>query len=196
LFGLFEMRLSVTKGIASQNELGGRDGHGGDARLFEGGGKKPCAETFAKGGQAIEEIRAGGDAGVSWDFVKQIASEDLQFAADAQAVILGKVQIMKDIEVKIQDELGFAAGVCELAIGEGASDRKKMIGDPLHGGDDHGDSRYLDGGANEACGVEHAVRTKKRAAAKLESDNVSGLLGCPASAMHSMVQRGEARFCR
>jgi hypothetical protein len=196
LFGLFEMRLGVTKGIASQDELGGRDGHGGDTGLFEGGGKKPCAETFAKRGQAIEEILASGDAGASGDFVKQIASQELQSAADAQAVILGEVQIMKDIEVKSQDELGLAAGVCELAIGERASDRKKMIGDALHGGDDHGDSRCLDSGANEACGVEHAVRTEKRAAAKLEGDNVSGLLGCPVGAMQAMVRCGGARFRR
>jgi len=103
---------------------------------------------------------------------------------------------VKHIEVKIQDELGFASGMRELAIGESASDRKKMIGDPLHGGDDHGDSGCLDGGTDEARRMEHAVRTKKRAAAKLEGDNVSGLLGCPAGAIHAMVQRGEARFRR
>jgi len=35
LLGLFEMRLGVTKSIASQDELGGRDGHRGNAGLFE-----------------------------------------------------------------------------------------------------------------------------------------------------------------
>ena len=55
---------------------------------------------------------------------------------------------MKHIEVKIQDELGFAAGVREFAIAERASDRKKMIGNAFHGGDDHGDGRCLRGGAN------------------------------------------------
>src|SRR5260370_31762267 len=49
LLGLFEMGLSVAEGIASQDELGGRDGHRGDAGLFESGGKEPSAETFAKG---------------------------------------------------------------------------------------------------------------------------------------------------
>jgi len=50
LLGLFEMRLGVTKSIASQDELGGRDGHRGNAGLFESGGKEPSAETFTKGG--------------------------------------------------------------------------------------------------------------------------------------------------
>src|SRR6266851_268278 len=135
LFGLFEMRLSVTKGIASQDELGGRDGHGGDAGLFEGGSKKPCAETFAKGGQAIEEIRSGSNAGVNRNFVKQIASQELQFSADAKVSFITKLQIVKHIDMKIQDELSFTACLRELAIGESASDRKKMIGDALHGGD-------------------------------------------------------------
>jgi len=40
LLGLFEMRLGVTKSIASQDELGGRDGHRGNAGLFESGGKR------------------------------------------------------------------------------------------------------------------------------------------------------------
>ena len=44
------------------------------------------------------------------------------------------------IEVKVQDELSFAAGRGELAIGKSASDGKKMIGDALHGGNDHRDA--------------------------------------------------------
>ena len=70
LLGLFEMGVGVAEGIASENELGGRDGHCGDAGLFESGGKKPRAETFTKGGQAIEEIRASGDGGVGGNFMK------------------------------------------------------------------------------------------------------------------------------
>jgi len=70
LLGLFEMRLGVTKSIASQDELGGRDGHRGDAGLFESSGKEPSAKTFAKRGQAIEEIRASGDGGVGGNFMK------------------------------------------------------------------------------------------------------------------------------
>jgi len=103
---------------------------------------------------------------------------------------------VKHIDMKIQDELSFTACLRELAIGESASDRKKMIGDALHGGDDHGDSGCLRGGANEARRMEHAVRTKKRAAAKLEGDNVAGVLGCPADTMHAMVQRSGVWFCR
>jgi len=52
-----------------------------------------------------------------------------------------------------------------------------MISDALHGGDDHGDAGCLRGGANEACGMEHAFRTEERTAAKLEGDDVPGCLG-------------------
>jgi len=50
--------------------------------------------------------------------------------------------------VKIQKQLSFAAGMRELAIGERVSDGEKMIGDTLHGGDDHGDAGSFYGGAN------------------------------------------------
>src|SRR5256712_8384783 len=90
LFGLFEMRLGVTKGIASQDKLGGRNGHRGDAGLFESGGKESCAEAFAKGGEAGKEIPGGGGAGGNGDFVKQIASQEVQFAANAKVLLLTK----------------------------------------------------------------------------------------------------------
>ena len=57
---------------------------------IESGGKEPCAEAFAKGGEAVKEIRAGGDAGVNGNFVKQIASQELQFAANAKVILLTK----------------------------------------------------------------------------------------------------------
>jgi len=66
---------------------------------------------------------------------------------------------------------------------------RKMISDALHGGDDHGDAGCLRGGANEACGMEHAFRTEERTAAKLEGDDVPGLFRYPAGAMHAMAQR-------
>jgi len=118
----------------------------------------------------------------------------LQLSADAKATVLVEKQIVEDIEVKVQDKLGFAAGVREFAIGESASDGKKMIGDALHGGDDHGDAGCLRGGANETRSMEHAFRTEERTAAKLESDDVPGLFRYPAGAMHTMVQRSRACF--
>jgi hypothetical protein len=126
--------------------------------------------------------------------MKEIASEELQFAADTKVIVFTEIQIVKNIEVKIEDEFGFAAGVGELAIGERAGDREQMIGDTLHGGDDDGDAGFLNSGANEACGVEHAVGAEKRAAAELERDYVAGLLDDPAGRMHSIVERGGAAF--
>jgi hypothetical protein len=194
LFGLFEMGLGFAKSFAGEDEFGGRYRDRRDAGLFEGGGEEPGAEAFAKGGEAIEELRAGGNAGVNRDFVKKIASQELQLAADAQVIHIAELQSVKHIEVKIQDELGFAASVGGLAIGESASNGKKMIGDALHGGDNHGDGGRAGSGANKACGMEHAVRTEERAAAELEGDNVPALLAHPPGVMHSIVQRGGAWF--
>jgi hypothetical protein len=118
----------------------------------------------------------------------------LQLSADAKATVLVEKQIVKHVEVKVQDELGFAAGVREFGIGKSPSDGKKMIGDALHGGDDYGDAGCLRGGANEACGMEHTAGTEERTAAKLEGDDVPGLFRYPAGAMHAMVQRGRAWF--
>jgi len=51
--------------------------------------------------------------------------------------------------------------MCELAIGESASNGKEMIGYALHAETTHDDVGCPRGGANEACGMEHAVRTEK-----------------------------------
>jgi len=116
---------------------------------------------------------------VGRNFVKKVPSQELQLPAHAKAIVLAELQIAKHHEVKIHDEFGFAAGMRELAIGESASNRKEMIGYALHGGDDHDDVGCPRGGANEACGMEHAVRTEKRTAAELEGDEVPALLACP-----------------
>jgi len=62
---------------------------------------------------------------VNGNFMKQIAAQELQLAADAKATVLVEKQIVKYVEVKVQDELGFAASVREFAIGESASDWKE-----------------------------------------------------------------------
>ena len=126
--------------------------------------------------------------------MKKIASQDLQLAAHAKDVIVAEMQIVKDVEVKNQNEFGFAAGVRELAIGESAGNRKKMIGDALHRGDDHDDAGCPRGGANKTCSMEHAARTEKRTAAELEGDDVPALLARAAGVMHSLVQLSGASF--
>src|SRR5258708_28885661 len=115
------MRLRVAKGVAGQEEIRGWDGHCRSAGLFQCGGEEPGAEAFAKGGEAIEELGAGGDAAVNRNFVKKVASQELQFAAHAKVIVLAELQIVKHIEVKIQDESGFAAGMRQLALRAGAS---------------------------------------------------------------------------
>jgi len=127
--------------------------------------------------------------------MKKIASQEMQLAADAKVFIVAKVQIMQDVKVEIEYELGFTAGVRDSATGKSARDGQKMIGDALHSGNDDGDTGGTSGGVNEARGMEHAARTEKRTAAKLESDDVADLFGFPAGAMHAMAQRGGAGFC-
>src|SRR5436189_276550 len=85
---------------------------------------------------------------------------------------------------------GFMAGVAELAARERSRNGKEMVGDALHGGDNHGDIGRSSGGSNEACGMEHAVCTEKRTAAELESDDLPNLPGYPASVMHEFVMSG------
>jgi len=159
LFGLFEMRLGIAESVAGQYEIRRGDGYGRDAGLFESGGEEPGAEAFAKGGETIEKFGTGGDSAVNGDFMKKVAAQELQLAADAKVRILSgrdqsggtalaKTEIVKHVEVKIQEQLGFAAGVSELAIGERVSDGEKMIGDALHGRDDHGDAGSFRGGEN------------------------------------------------
>jgi len=194
LFTFFEMRLRVAKGVAGQDEIRGCDGHCRNAGNFQRGGEEPGAEAFAKRGEAIEELGAGGDATVDRNFVKKVASQELQFAAHAKVMVLAELQIVKHIKVKKQDELGCAAGMRELAIGESTSNRKEMIGDALHRGDDHDDAGCPRGGANKTCSMEHAARTEKRTAAELEGDDVPALLARAAGVMHSLVQLSGASF--
>src|SRR6267378_3435138 len=118
------MRLRIAKGVAGQDEIRGCDRHCRNARLFQRGGEEPGAEAFAKGGEAVEELGAGGDAAVSGNFVKKVASQELQLPAHAKVIVLrdphqagvkllAELQILKNFEVKIQDKLGFAARMHE-----------------------------------------------------------------------------------
>jgi hypothetical protein len=126
--------------------------------------------------------------------VKKIGAEMLEFTTDAEIVVFLKLQIAQDIEVKRQEVLDFAAGVSEISIGESVSDGKKMIGDTLHGGDDDGHARDGRGGADEICGVEHALRAEQRTAAEFEGHDVQRLRGDPAGGNAAFVQRGGDAF--
>jgi len=110
--------------------------------------------------------------------------------AHAKALLFVELQIVKHIEVQIQDELGFVASVSEFAARERPSNGKEMVGDALHGGDNHDDMGRPGGGPNEARGVEHAVRTEKRTAAELESDDLPELPGYPACVVYDLVMSG------
>src|SRR5436309_1945018 len=128
------MGLRVAKSVASQNKFRGSDRNRGDAGLFESGCEEPGAEAFAKGGEAIEKFSAGGDASVNGDFVEKVASQELQVVAHAKAFKFAELQIVKHIEVKIQEEFGFMAGVAELAARERSRHGNEMVGDALSGG--------------------------------------------------------------
>jgi hypothetical protein len=170
------MRLRIAEGVASQDELRRGDGHRRDSHFFKRGGKEPGAEAFAKGGEAVEELSAGRDGAMSWNFVKKVASQELQLAAHAKVILFAEAQIVKNIKVERQDEFGFVARASQFAMGESASDGKKMVGDTLHRGDDQSDVGCPRGATNETRGMEHALRTEKRAAAELEGDDIPALL--------------------
>jgi hypothetical protein len=159
LRGLVEMRLRVTERVTGKDEIGRGDRNGGDAGFFERGSKEPGAEAFTERSEAIEELGTGSDAAVDGDFMKKVAGKELQFAADAKVIAVPKLEIVKNVEVKIKNELGFAARVGKFAICESASDGEKVVGDTFHGGDNHSDAGFLRGGANETCGMEHAFGT-------------------------------------
>src|SRR5207253_7446311 len=143
----------------------------GDAGMMGSGCEKPSGETLTEGGEAIKKLGASGDAAVNEHFVEKVASQELQLVAHAEAFLFAELQFEKHIEVNIQDELGFMAGVGKFAAGERSCNGKEMVGDALHGGDNHGDIGRSRGGLNKARSMEHAVRTEKRTAAELESDD-------------------------
>src|SRR5437667_10838461 len=137
--GLLKMGLGIAERVASQNEFRRSDGDRGDARFFESGCEEPDAETFAKRGEAIEKLGAGGDAAVNGDFVEKVAPQELQLVAHAKAFLFAELQFEQHIEVKIQNELGFMAGVGQFAAGERSCSGKEMVGDALEAGGNHGD---------------------------------------------------------
>src|SRR5439155_7036902 len=150
------MGLRVAKSVASQNKFRGSDRNRGDAGLFESGCEEPGAEAFAKGGEAIEKFSAGGAASVSGNFAQGVSSQELQVVAHAKAFKFAELQIVKHIEVKIQEEFGFMAGVAELAARDRSRNGKELVGDALPGAHTRGDIGRSSGGPQEACGVEHA----------------------------------------
>ena len=88
LFAFFEMGLGVAESVAGQHETRRGDGDGGDAGLFESGGKEPGAETFAKGGQTIEKLGTSSNGVVNRNLMKKVAAQKLQLATDAEVRVL------------------------------------------------------------------------------------------------------------
>jgi hypothetical protein len=103
--------------------------------------------------------------------MKQVAAEELKFAADAESIFFVEMQVVKNVEMKIEDGLRFPASVGELSASKCLSNREKPIGNAFHGGDDYGDAGRPRGRADETRGMEHAVGAEKRAAAKLKRDD-------------------------
>src|SRR5260370_22990286 len=158
------MRLGVAESVAGQDEIRGSDRHRRYAGFFERSGEERGAETGAEGGEGMEELGAGSNGAVSWNFMKKVASQELQLAANAKAFLVAELQIVKHIEVKIQNQLGFVAGMRELAARESSGNGKEMVGDALHGGDHHRGIWCLRGGTNAGRGMAAAVRTAQRTA--------------------------------
>jgi len=110
------------------------------------------------------------------NFVKKAAAEEVQLAAHAKGVLVAEMQMVEDVEVKIQNEFGFAAGVRELAIGESASNGKQMIGDALHGGRRRRLTQVLGCGTDGTRGVDMRSAPRSELPPNLEGDRVLALL--------------------
>jgi len=107
------------------------------------------------------------------DFVEQIAAKELELASDAIVFLGRELEILEHAEVKMDEAFGFVASVSKLSIGKSAGDGQEAVGDTLHRGDDDGDIRGAGGGAYQTGGVQHALGTQQRGAAKFKGDNVS-----------------------
>jgi hypothetical protein len=174
------MRLGIAEIFAGDHKIRRRYGYGSNSGFFERGGKEARAQAFSKRSEAIEQFGAGSDVALGRYFVKKIAAEQFEFTANPEMVVFFELQIMQHLEVERQENFDFAAGVSKFSVGQSVRDQKKMIGDTLHGGDDHGDERDSRGAAHETRCVEHALRTEQRAAAEFEGQDVQLRRGHPA----------------
>jgi hypothetical protein len=171
LFGFFEVRLGVTEGVAGKDEIRGSDRDGGDAGFFERGGEETRAESFAEGSETIGEFFGGDDGTLLGNLVEKIAAEKLKAAADAVVLLFGKLEILKDTEMEMDEPFGFITRESELSFSKRMRNGEETIGDTLHGGDHDDEASILRGGANQTRGVQHALRAEERAAAKLQGDD-------------------------
>jgi hypothetical protein len=139
LSSLLQMRLGIAEGIASEDELRGGNGNSGDAGLFESGSEKTRAETLSKGSETIGEFGGGSNAALLRHLVEEVASEELDHAANAILLLFANLEILEHIQVEMDDAFGFITSVGELAFGKEARDREKTIRDGLHRRDDDDD---------------------------------------------------------
>jgi hypothetical protein len=171
LSGLLKVRLGFEERVAGEHKVGRSDRNGRDARFFERGGKEARAETLAEGRQAIGKLGAGRNAAERRNFVEKVAAEKLQTTADAVMLFVRETEILKHIGMKEHEPLRIVAGAGKFPIGESADDGKKAVGNALHGRDNHDHMRRVCGGADETCGVKHALGTEKRGTAELEGND-------------------------
>ena len=165
--GFFEMGLGVAKRIASEYEIGRGNGNGGDAGFLESRGEETRAEALAKGSETIGEFGGRNDRGLERHFVEKIAAEKLETASDTVMLLFAELKILQHMEVVKDNALGFIASVGVLSFGKRTGDREQTIGDALHSGDHDNDAGIPGGCAHQTCGVQHALGSHQRAAAKL-----------------------------
>src|SRR5271157_3593929 len=94
------MGFRVLERVAGQDEVRGSHGNRDNAELVQGRGEQAGTETFAKGGQPVQESRIDGHRPALRRFMKQIAGEKLQFVLDLRMVLFGKLQAIEDAEVE------------------------------------------------------------------------------------------------
>jgi hypothetical protein len=170
-FGFFQMRLGVAESVASEHEIGRGNGNSGDAGFLECSGEETSTESFAEGRKTIGELGGGVDAALPRNFVEKVAVEELEDAPDAVFLVFRELEIVKHIEVEMNDAFGFRASMRKFAFGEKARDGEKPVGDALHRGDNDDYVCGLCSSANEAGGMQHALGAKQGGAAKFQCHN-------------------------
>jgi hypothetical protein len=93
--------------------------------------------------------------------VEKIAAEKLETPEDTVVLLFTELQILKDVEVQMDEALGFIAGVRKFSFGEGTRDGEQTISDALHCGNHDDDVGILRGLADQASGVQHSISAEK-----------------------------------
>src|SRR5580704_15350276 len=122
--GLFQVGLGVAERVAGEHEFRRGDRNGGDAGALQRGGEQAGAEAFAKGREAVEELRRCSDMVMDRDFVKQVAAQRVERVRNAIMRFVVERQIAQNIVVQVEKSFSIDACALIFTLGEKLRDGK------------------------------------------------------------------------